>query len=180
MAPSTRTLTTSVNGVVTVPTRIQKWSVAEPPLGMVTVWPRVAVSGAAIPPNQSQKAPVRGGEAPPPVPHEGTSQSGVPKLVEVSGFQNVFGMPPVSKPPSTIKSLLQGVAVALGEAVAVGVGLAGVGVGLAGVAVGEAVAVAVGDGVAVAVGEGVAVALGDGVGVGETHGPASGFQMCSV
>ena len=156
--------------MVTVPTRIQKWSVAEPPLGIVTVWPRVAVSGAAIPPNQSQKAPVRGGEAPPPVPHEGTSQSGVPKLVEVSGFQNVFGMPPVSKPPSTIKSLLQGVA--LGEAVAVGVGLAGVGVGLAGVAVGEAVAVAVG--------EGVAVALGDGVGVGETHGPASGFQMCSV
>src|ERR1043166_6997055 len=149
MAPSTRTLTTSVNGVVTVPTRIQKWSVAEPPLGIVTVWPRVAVSGAAIPPNQSQKAPVRGGEAPPPVPHEGTSQSGVPKLVEVSGFQNVFGMPPVSKPPSTIKSLLQGVAVALGVAVAVAVG-----VGLAGVALGEAVAVAVGDGEAVGGGGG--------------------------
>src|ERR1044072_2015873 len=122
MAPSTRTLTTSVNGVVTVPARIKKWSVADPPLGMVTVWPRVAAPGAAIPPNQSQKAPVRGGEAPPPVPHEGTSQSGVPKLVEVSGFQNVFGMPPVSKPPSTIKSLLQGVARGGGGGVGAGGG----------------------------------------------------------
>src|SRR6266850_3691249 len=55
-----------------------------------------------MPPNQAQKAPVRGGDAPPPVPHEGTSQSGVPKLVDVSGFQKVFGIPPVSKPPSTI------------------------------------------------------------------------------
>src|ERR1043166_1713170 len=154
MAPSTRTLTTSVNGVVTVPTRIQKWSVAEPPVGIVTVWPRVAVSGAAIPPNQSQKAPVRGGEAPPPVPHEGTSQSGVPKLVEVSGFQNVFGMPPVSKPPSTIKSDPQGEGVGLSDGVAVGV------------AVGLGVGVGVGVGVTVGVGETVGGGLGVGVGVG--------------
>jgi hypothetical protein len=79
-------------------------------------------------------------------------------LVEVSGFQNVFGMPPFSNPPSTITSLLQGVA--LGEAVAVGEGVGGT------VAVGEAVAVAVGEAVAVAVGEAVAVAVGEAVAVG--------------
>src|ERR1043166_10269687 len=90
MTPSTRTFTTSVNGAETVPIRIQKLRVAEPPDGNAIVCPSVAVSTAGIPPNQSQKAPVRGGEAPPPVPQEGTSQSGVPKLVEVSGFQNVF------------------------------------------------------------------------------------------
>ena len=154
MTPSTRTLTTSVNGAVTVPTRIQKWSVAEPPAGIVTVWPRVAVSGAGMPPNQSQKPPVRGGEAPPPVPHEGTSQSGVPKLVEVSVGQNVFGIPPFSNPPSAITSLLQGVP--LGEAVALGVAVAeavAVGVGVAGVAVGVGVGV---PGVTVGLGVGVA------------------------
>src|ERR1700704_6486517 len=109
MAPSTRTFTTSVNGEETVPTRIQKVSVAGPPAGIVTVCPRVAVSGAGMPPNQSQKAPVRGGEAPPPVPHEGTSHNGVPKFVEVSVGQKVLGMPPFSNPPSAITSLLQGV-----------------------------------------------------------------------
>src|ERR1700704_666938 len=122
MTPSTRTLTTSVNGEVTVPTRIQKWSVAEPPAGIVTVWPRVAFSGAGMPPNQSQKPPVRGGEAPPPVPHEGTSHNGGPKFVDVSVGQNVLGMPPFSNPPSATTSLLHGVVlgVAVAEAVAVG------------------------------------------------------------
>jgi hypothetical protein len=145
-----------VKGEETVPTCIQKWSEAEPPAGIITVCPRVAVSAAGMPPNQSQKAPVRGGEAPPPVPHDGTSHNGVPKFVEVSGFQNVFGMPPVSNPPSTIKfvcvqgvALAEALAVAVGEAVAVGVGTIGVVVTLAvgvGVVPGLAVAEGVGDG----------------------------------
>jgi hypothetical protein len=106
-----------------------------------------------MPPNQSQKAPVRGGEAPPPVPHDGTSHNGVPKLVEVSGFQKVFGMPPVSKPPSTITSVEHGVAEAPADADGVGVGtigvvvVVGVGVGGVGVGVGVTPTLAVGVGV---------------------------------
>jgi hypothetical protein len=108
-----------------------------------------------MPPNQSQKAPFNGGEAPPPVPHEGTSHNGVPKLVEVSGFQNVLGMPPVSNPPSTITLLEQGEAEALAEGVGVGVGTTGVGVGV-GVGVGT-MGVGVGDTVGDGVGEGPGV-----------------------
>ena len=84
-------------------------------------------------------------------------------MVEVSVGQNVFGMPPFSNPPSTITSLLQGVALGVGEAgmVAVGVGVIG---GELGVAVGEVVAV--GEAVAVGVGVGVpGVTVGLGVGV---------------
>jgi cobalt-zinc-cadmium efflux system protein len=102
--PSIETVSVSVNGLETVPMRISKVSEAVP-TGIVIVCPRVASSGAGMPPNQAQKAPANGGEAPPPVPQDGTSQIGVPKFVEVSGFQNVLGMPPVSKPPSTISSL---------------------------------------------------------------------------
>jgi hypothetical protein len=85
-----------VKGEETVPMRIQKVSVADPPAGMFTVWPIVAVSAAGIPPNQAQIRPVRGGEAPPPVPQEALSHNGVPKLVEVSGSQVLLGMPPFS------------------------------------------------------------------------------------
>src|SRR5664279_1373235 len=87
----------------------------------------VAVSGAAMPPNQTQIRPVRGGEAPPPLPHEAKSHNGLPKLVEVSTGQFVSGMPPFSNPPSTITSLPPlhgvelGVAVAPTEALGVGV-----------------------------------------------------------
>ena len=84
-----------------------------------------------MPPNQSQISPVRGGEAPPPLPQEAKSHNGVPKLVEVSGSQVELGMPPFSKLPSTITSLLQGVVVG------VGVGVVGVAVGV-GVGVGQA------------------------------------------
>src|SRR5688500_12540103 len=121
MVPSIRTFSTSVNGEETVPIRIQKRSSAVLPAAIVTVCPRVAVSGAGMPPNQAQIRPVRGGEAPPPVPHEALSHSGVPKLVEVSGSQNVLGIPPFSKPPSTM-TLGQGVALGLAVAVGVGVG----------------------------------------------------------
>ncbi len=51
--------------------RNQKFRVADEATGMVTVCPRVAVSGAGMPPNHDQNAPVRGGEAPPPVPQPG-------------------------------------------------------------------------------------------------------------
>src|SRR4051812_45370036 len=114
----------------------------------------VAVSGAGMPPNQAQMRPVRGGEAPPPVPQEALSHSGVPKLVEVCGlFQIVLGIPPFSNPPSrmTLLEPLHGVAVAVAVAVGVAVAVA--------VAVGVAVAVAVGvgpPGVAVAVAVAVA------------------------
>src|ERR687883_917814 len=102
MAPSTLTFSTSVKGELTVPLRIQKFRVAVEFEGMVTVCPRVASSGAGMPPNHAQIRPVRGGDAPPPVPHEALSQSGVPKLVDVSGSQVELGIPPFSKPPSTI------------------------------------------------------------------------------
>jgi hypothetical protein len=153
MVPSIRTLSTSVNGELTVPTRIQKLRVAVP-TGITTSCPRVAVSGAGIPPNQAQIKPVRGGEAPPPVPQEALSHSGVPKLVDVCGlFQIVLGIPPFSNPPSRMMSLeeLHGVAVAVAVGLAVGVA----------VAVAVAVAVGVGPtGVAVAVAVAVGVALG--------------------
>jgi hypothetical protein len=98
------TFNTSVNGDDTVPIRIQKCSDAVP-AGMVTFCPSVAVSGAGTPPNQDQIAPVRGGAAPPPLPHDALSHNGVPKFVEDCGlFQIVLGMPPVSNPPSTMMS----------------------------------------------------------------------------
>ena len=59
----------------------------------------VAVSAAGMPPNQAQIRPVRGGEAPPPVPQEALSHNGVPKFVEVSGSQMVLGMPPAEGQP---------------------------------------------------------------------------------
>src|ERR1043166_2952430 len=133
MVPSTRTFITSSNGAFTVPIRIQKWSVAGPPAGIVTLWPSVAVSGAAMPPNQAQISPVRGGEAPPPLPHEAKSHNGVPKLVDVSGSQVELGMPPFSNPPSTITSVppAHGVELGVGEG-----GMLGVGEGVPGVGVG--------------------------------------------
>jgi hypothetical protein len=163
IVPSIRTFSTSSNGAVTVPIRIQKCSAALVEVGITTSWPRVAISGAGIPPNQAQIRPLRGGEAPPPVPHEALSHSGVPKLVEVCGlFQVVLGIPPFSYPPSTITSELAphgvAVAVAVGLAVAVAVAVA--------VALGLAVAVAVGVGLAVAVAVAVAVTVAVAVGVG--------------
>src|SRR3954467_15550828 len=101
--------------------RIQKCRDALVEVGITMLWPRVAVSGAGMPPNQAQMRPVRGGEAPPPVPHEALSHSGVPKLVEVCGlFQIVLGIPPDSNPPSRIILLepLHGVAVAVAVGVA--------------------------------------------------------------
>src|ERR1700716_2299211 len=79
-----------------------------------------------MPPNQAQIRPVRGGEAPPPLPHEAKSHNGVPKLVEVSGSQVELGMPPFSIPPSTITSLEPPLQVGLGvvvPGVAVGEGV---------------------------------------------------------
>src|SRR5436190_20103744 len=135
MVPSTRPLRTSVNGEVTLLMRIQNVSDAMLPDEIVTVWPRVAVSGAEKPPNQTQNAPVRGGDCPPPVPHRNV-HTGVSKFVEVSGSQNAFGIPPSSKPPSRIT--LDDVHVGDGVGVGVGVGVGdgdtdgdGVGVGVA-------------------------------------------------
>jgi len=153
--------------------RIQKLRVAVP-AGITTLCPKVAVSGAGMPPNQAQMRPVRGGEAPPPVPQEALSHNGVPKLVEVCGlFQIVLGIPPVSNPPSRMMSVEEphgvAVAVAVGLAVAVAVAVGvdvGVEVGVAvGVAVGVDVGVAVAVAVAVGVETGVAVAVAVAVGV---------------
>ena len=93
---------TSVNGDETVPIRIQKCSDAVP-AGIVTFCPNVAVSGNGIPPNQAHVRPLRGGEAPLPVPQDASVHNGVPKFVEVCGsFQIVLGTPPDSNPPSRI------------------------------------------------------------------------------
>src|SRR5947207_5610937 len=121
MVPSTLTLSTSVNGAVTVPIRIWKVSDAEPPAAIVTLCPKVAVSGAGMPPNQAQLFPAKGGAAPPPVPQLAISHSGVPKFVEVCTVQAGHGMP-ASKVPSIITSTPpQGVddAVAVGDDAAV-------------------------------------------------------------
>src|SRR6266480_1536625 len=120
MVPSTLTLRTSVNGVVTVPIRIWKVSDAEPPAPIVTVCPKVAVSTAGIPPNQAQLFPANGGAEPPPVPQLATSHSGVPKFVEVCVVQPGHGLP-ASKVPSTITfGPPHGVPEADGEGVAEG------------------------------------------------------------
>src|ERR1700754_4822269 len=103
MVPSIFTRNTSVNGELTVPILNQKVNEAVP-AGIVLVCPSVADSAAGIPPNHAHIFPVRGGAAPPPVPQLGTSHKGVPKLVDVCD-QKILGIPPVSKPPSTIISL---------------------------------------------------------------------------
>ena len=101
-----------------MPIRIWNVRLAVEPAAMVTVCPRVAVSTAGRPPNHAQMSPANGGDAPPPVLQLPASQSGVPKLVEVSGFQNVLGMPPVSKPPSTMTWLQAGRSAERGASVA--------------------------------------------------------------
>ena len=133
-----------MNGAVTVPIRIQKRSEAVP-AGIVTLCPNVAVSADVAPPNHAQMAPVRGGEAPAPLPHPARSHSGVPKFVEVCGlFHIVLGMPPVSNPPSRIMFVVPGEHVGVGDAVPVGV-FVGVFVGVpVGVNVGVIVGVFVG------------------------------------
>jgi hypothetical protein len=93
----------------------------------------------------------------------------VPKLVEVSGFQKVLGMPPVSKPPSTIMSEEQGEAEGATDAVAE---TDGVGVGTIGVVVvvGVGVGVVTG-GVGVVVTPTLAVGVGVGLGAAGVTSP---------
>ena len=122
VVPSIFTVIVSVNGVVTVPILIWKLSVAEPPAGIVTFCPSVAVSAAAMPPNHAQLFPANGGAAPPPVPHPATSQFGVPKFVEVCTVHNVHGVP-ASNVPSATRSdgVHEGLAVGVAVFVAVAV-----------------------------------------------------------
>jgi len=161
------TFKTSVNGSETVPTRIQKWSCAEP-AGITTSCPKAEFSAAVAPPNHAQTLPVRGGEEPLPSPQNSMVQSGVPKLVEFCGlFQMVLGTPPFSNPPSFITSA--GVQLGVADAVEVAVAVAEavgelVGVDVA-VLVGDAAAVEVAVGVAVDVSVGVAAAVDVAVGV---------------
>ena len=118
--PSTRTLSTSVNGVLTAP--IHSWNVREatPPAAMTTLCPAVAVSAEAVPPNQAQFAdPPKPPAVPPPVPQP-TSHIGVPKLVEVCTVQAVHGLP-ASKVPSRITFEPPGHGVVLGDGDGVGV-----------------------------------------------------------
>ena len=127
MFPSILMLRTSVNGVLTDPICSQKRSSAVPD-GITTLCPNVAVSADVAPPNHAHVRPLRGCAVPPPVPQAATVQRGVPKLVEVCGlFQVVLGIPPLSKPPSTMTLAgvhdgeAEGCAVAVFVAVAVAV-----------------------------------------------------------
>src|SRR5436853_7920523 len=81
--PSIVIASVSVNGEETAPIRNWKLSVAVTPLGIVTDWPSVALSGIAIPPNHAQLSPSNGAAVPPPVPQRAVLHNGVPKLTEV-------------------------------------------------------------------------------------------------
>jgi len=160
-----------VNGSETVPTRIQKWSCAEP-AGITTSCPNAEFSAAVAPPNHAQTLPVRGGEEPLPSPQNSMVQSGVPKLVEFCGlFQMVLGTPPFSNPPSFITSAGEQLGDADAVAVAVAVALA------VGESVGVDVAVLVGDAAAVEVAVGVAVDVDVSVGVAAAVDVAVGVAV---
>src|SRR3954454_12730932 len=100
---------------------------------MTTSWPRADISTSVDPPNHAHTSPVRGGDAPSPVPQNWIVQRGVPKLIDLCGlFQMVLGIPPFSNPPSPIISAGEQdgdgdgepVAVVVAVAVAVSVGVA--------------------------------------------------------
>jgi len=108
---------------VTDPIRIWKVIVADPPAGITTAWPAVAVSAADTPPNHAQLFPANGAAVPPPVPQSAILHSGVWKLVDVCVVHAGHGVP-ASNVPSAIRFAPPGVQVGVGVADPVPVGVA--------------------------------------------------------